>query len=154
MKPHETAPVTRRRQRAVLLAPMSEINMIPLVDVTLVLLIIFMVTTAFVKDQQTGKAPKELPVTLPYSAAASVNTSQPEHLVIGVDRSGQRYVGTSAVTTDALIAAVKAAATKDPSQHVRIDADQDTRFSNVVELMELCEFEGLHNIGVHTRDQH
>jgi biopolymer transport protein ExbD len=133
--------------------PMAEINVIPLVDVTLVLLIIFMVTTAFVKAPGQPQGNAEIPVTLPVSAVSAASVAGPADLVLGVDTDGQRYVGGQAVTADEMIEQVKTAAAQNPNRHVRIDADQNAPFQHVVELMEICEFEGLRNVGVHVRDQ-
>lgn len=136
-----------------MVAPMAEINVIPLVDVTLVLLIIFMVTTAFVKSPGKPQGNNEIPVTLPAVSVSAAGTPGPNDLVLGIDVSGQRYVDGQAVTADEMIEQVKTAASQNPGRHVRIDADQDVHFQNVVELMEICEFEGLRNVGVHVRDQ-
>lgn len=137
------------RNRRHAYTPMAEINIIPLVDVTLVLLIIFMATTAFVKDPKNDEV-RELPLHLPASAAATVNPTPEAPLILAVDKEGNHYVGTEAVTTTALRERVRAAATQNPQRRVRIDANQDTRFQDVVEVIELCEFEGLNNVGIHT----
>jgi biopolymer transport protein ExbD len=133
-------------------APMAEINIIPLVDVTLVLLIIFMVTTAFVTGEDKGpaKPERELDLKLPYSAAAIENPQATEPFVIAVDKSGKKYLGVEPVTTATLVERVKAAAAQHPDQHIRIDADRETRFQDIVEIIELCQFEGLKNVGLHT----
>lgn len=138
-----------------LAAPMAEINVIPLVDVVLVLLIIFMVTTAFVKTPAPGKPQgnKEIAVNLPIASAASAGQPPSAELVLGVDIAGQRYVNGAAVSADQMIEQVKTAAAQNPRRRVRIDADQDTPFRRVVELMEICQFEGLRNVGVHVRQQ-
>ena len=138
--------------------PMVEINIIPLVDVTLVLLIIFMVTTAFVTDQKQD-APKqdkskpttdrELPLNLP-SAALSADAPPADLFVLSVDKDGKKYIGSDPVSLTILHQRVRELATKSSTPRVRIDADKDTRFQDVLELVELCQFEGLKNVGIHT----
>jgi biopolymer transport protein ExbD len=44
---------------------------------------------------------------------------------------------------------VREAALKNPEGRVRIDADRDTRFQDIVEVIELCQFEGMRNVGLH-----
>jgi len=133
------------------MAPLAEINVVPLVDVTLVLLIIFMVTTAFVKDQaKSVDAARELKLNLPYSAAAVSGGKASDVLIIAVDNQGRKYIGDEPVTTTELIARVKDSAAKNPNQSVRIDGDRNARYEDVVEVVELCQFEGLHQIGLHT----
>jgi biopolymer transport protein ExbD len=140
----------RRRGSA---APMAEINIIPLVDVVLVLLIIFMTTTSFVKDQdqkeKTGEQTvPQLPLQLPQSGAAVDSPVADDTLVLGIDKEGKKFVASVAVTTEMLHQRVREAALKNPEGRVRIDADRDTRFQDIVEVIELCQFEGMRNVGL------
>ncbi|HEX8235912.1 MAG TPA: biopolymer transporter ExbD [Abditibacteriaceae bacterium] len=136
-------------------APMAEINIIPLVDITLVLLIIFMATTAFVKDQNEQDKSEEtvpqLPLLLPQaSGAAAIDApASGDLLILGIDKGGQKFIGGAAVSTESLHERVREAALKNPEGRVRIDADRDTRFQDIVEVIELCQFEGLRNVGLH-----
>jgi biopolymer transport protein ExbD len=134
-------------------APMAEINIIPLVDITLVLLIIFMATTAFVKDQNQQDKNEEtlpqIPLQLPQSGAAVDAPVADDTLVLGIDKEGRKFVDNAAVTTEALHQRVREAALKNPNGRVRIDADRDTRFQDIVEVIELAQFEGMRNVGLH-----
>lgn len=132
--------------------PVAEINIVPLVDVTLVLLIIFMATTAFVKDQkpdEKNETERELALELPPSALA-INAPQEEPFVLSVDKAGNKYIGAEPVTLTILHQRVREAAAKTPPPRVRVDADKDARFQDVLEMIELCHFEGLKNVGIHT----
>jgi biopolymer transport protein ExbD len=134
---------------------MAEINIIPMVDVTLVILIIFMVTTSFEKRKPTppSEPPLVLPVVLPYSAAATVQPEPQEPLVIGVDHNGQKYFGASPVTTEVFHQKLKDEAARNPKRRIRLDADRDAKYLDVVEVIELCEFEGLQNVSLHTANR-
>ena|SRR4028119_354084 len=135
-------------------APVAEINVIPLVDVVLVLLVIFMMTTAFVKDhdqkEKSGeKTVPQLPLQLPQSGAAVDSPVSSDTLILGIDKEGKKFVDSVAVTTTLLHQRVREAALKNPESRVRIDADRDTRFQDIVEVIELCQFEGMRNVGLH-----
>lgn len=136
--------------------PLAEINIVPLVDVVLVVLIIFMVTMSFKKPQKPdGKSEPvfSLPITLPAASASKAGTSRSSTLACGVDKNGQRFVGNQPVTTEVLLLKVREAA-KDPQAAVRIDADRDAPFQNVVELVEACQLEGIRNVQLHTSNPH
>ena len=141
--------------------PLVELNIVPLVDVTLVLLIIFMATTAFVTDQkQTDQKPKpetpetarELPLNLP-SASLSAESPPADLFILSVDKVGKKYIGSEPVSLTTLHQRVRDVAAKSPRPRVRIDADKDTRFQDVLEVVDLCQFEGLRNVGIHTAPQ-
>lgn len=133
--------------------PMAEINVVPLVDVTLVLLIIFMVTTAFITKPTKSQGNREIAVKLPAATYSAEVTPSYSTLILGVDAVGQRYVNGQPVTVDQMIERVKTAAAQNPNRRVRIDGDQSTRFDRVVELLEICQFVGLRNVGVHVRER-
>ena len=121
-----------------------EIPLIPMIDCMLVIIIFFLVATTLKKTE------KELPMELPQSAAA-VDTDQTDNpLIIGVDLKGQKYFGTEPVTTDLLYQKLALAAQANPNQRVRVDADQAVPYAYVIELVELCQFQGLKNVGLHT----
>ena len=94
---------------------------------------------------------RELPVELPQSAAAFNIEQEPDLLIVGVDRNGQPYLGPEPVSTERLHQRLKEASLKNPQQRIRIDGDRDTAFQHVVHILDLCEFEGLRNVGIHTR---
>ena len=123
-----------------------ELNLIPMIDVMLILLIFFMVATTI------KHAEKALPIELPQSAASTDLSVQDKLLVIGIDATGTKYLDATKVTTDALHERIRAAAAANATQQIRVDADRKTPYENLVEVIELCQFEGLRNISLHTRD--
>jgi biopolymer transport protein ExbD len=121
-----------------------ELPLVPMIDMMLVLLIFFMVATTL-KDTQP-----QLPVTLPDSSASLDVKVEPNVLVIGIDSLGQKYLDGNPTTSEDLTRRLALAA-KDPTQPVRLDIDRDARYEQIVEVLDLCQFEGLKNVGFHTR---
>jgi len=127
-----------------------EIMLIPMIDCMLVIIIFFLVATTL-KNKH-----KELPLELP-DAGAALTVVQPDDLfIIGVDKAGKVYLssgsGVEPVDNERLHREVRQAAQAGAGRHVRIDADRNTRFEDVVRVLDLCNFEGLRNVGLHTRD--
>jgi len=126
-----------------------EIMLIPMIDCMLVIIIFFLVATTL------KQRAKELPLDLPESAAA-VNIEQPpDLLIIGIDKDGRAFLGTGdriePVDTERLHQRIRDAARINPNQRVRIDGDRNTRFEDVIHILDLCQFEGLKNVGLHTQ---
>jgi biopolymer transport protein ExbD len=126
-----------------------EIMLIPMIDCMLVIIIFFLVATTL-KNRE-----KELRLDLPHSSAAISVEQPPDIFIIGVDRSGQPYLSTGSglepVDTEQLHRRIREIASANPNRRVRIDADRSTRFEDVIHVLDLCEFEGLKNVGLHTR---
>jgi biopolymer transport protein ExbD len=129
-----------------------ELNLAPLID-CLFFLLTFFIMTSTLQDvaEQKEKAPQQLAFDLPESAAASAVPAQPEPLVIGVDASGHCYVNNSRVGLEELHRALRAAAPKHPK--IRIEGDGRAPFDDIAHVIDLCEFEGLREIAVRTRDK-
>jgi biopolymer transport protein TolR len=107
-------------------APLSEINVTPLVDVMLVLLIIFMVAAPLMT---VG-----VPVQLPKTAAPKV--SQPKQpVVISIDENGQPFLDKEALTSDAMMPRLRGLASQDPNQVVLVRGDKAVPYGRVVEIM-------------------
>lgn len=122
-----------------------EVQMAPLIDIVFLLLIFFLVATTMKKIE------KELPLELPESGAAIEQAQEEDLIILGVDKEGQKYFGAEPIANEALHAKLREAAAINPRQRVRIDADRATRYEHVIELIELTEFEGLRNVGLHTK---
>lgn len=123
-----------------------EIPLIPMIDCLFVLLVFFLVATTLKKTE------KELPINLPLSGAALDAEQKEDILVLGVDSSGQKYFGSEPVTTELMHQRLAAAALANPNRRVRLDADVNTPYVAVVELIELCEFNNLRNVGFRTKN--
>jgi biopolymer transport protein ExbD len=128
-----------------------EIMLIPMIDCMLVIIIFFLVATTLKNKQQ------ELQIELPDARAALTVVQPPDVFVIGVDKAGQVFLGgdnfMEPVDTERLHRELRQVAQATPNRKVRIDADRNVRFEDVVHVMDLCAFEGLHNLGLHTRGE-
>jgi len=126
-----------------------EIMLIPMIDCMLVIIIFFLVATTMKSHE------KELPVDLPAASAALQVEQPPDLFIIGVDKDGVPYLSTGdfiePVDTERLHQRIRDVAAADPNRRVRIDGDRDTRFEAIVRIIDLCQFEGLKNVGLHTK---
>ena len=124
-----------------------DIQMAPLIDCVFLLLIFFLVATTLKQPQ------RQLDIHLPDSSAAKTVASPEDTLVLAVDRQGHIFISGQPATNNLLHGRVRETARKTPGRRVRIDADRDARFQDVLRIMDLCHFEGLKNVGLHVRDQ-
>jgi len=122
-----------------------EIPLIPMIDCLFVLLVFFLVATTLKKTE------KELPLVLPESGAAMDIEQKEDVIVLGLDRNGQKYFGSKAVTTEVMNQRLSAAAIENPNRRVRLDADASTSYAAVVEVVEMCQFNNLRNVGFRTK---
>ncbi|SHJ99335.1 biopolymer transport protein TolR [Roseomonas rosea] len=107
-------------------APMGEMNVTPLVDVMLVLLIIFMVAAPMMT---VG-----VPVNLPRTAAARTASSNPP-VILTVAPGGKLYVGKEEVTEDALTQRLVALHEADPEAPVHVRGDRSVPYGDVLRVM-------------------
>ena len=131
-----------RKRRAV-----SEINVVPYIDVMLVLLIIFMVTAPLL---QQG-----VDVDLPTAPANPLDADSPEPIVISVDKKGLMYLNI-AIDPDASLAAVtlvkqvKAALAREPKRPVLVRGDANGPYQNVVSTLVLLQQADVGSVGLVT----
>ena len=118
--------------------PMSDINMTPLIDVMLVLLVIFIITAPLMSSS--------LKLDLPKTSAAQAGTA-PLYVTVAVDASGQLFWGDAPVTSEQLSAQVKAAAQRAATTEVQLRADQRVAYGRIAELIGLVQAGGLSRIG-------
>jgi len=112
----------------------ASINVTPLVDITLVLLIIFMVTATYiVKDAIAVDLPR---------AASGGETVAPT-LAFVLDRDGRLYLDGALTTAESAREAVRAALAKSPEARALISADRAVSHGRVVEVIDLAKREGL-----------
>ena len=128
-----------------------EIGLIALIDCIFFLLMYFMVATSF-RHPDGEKPEKDMPIVLPTSQVSLDRaTAGPAPLVIGVDVNGAFYIDHKEVSTQALHDLLKREAARNPARAIRIDGDQSTRYQDIVHVLELCQFEGLAKVSMHTR---
>ncbi|MRW92045.1 biopolymer transporter ExbD [Duganella sp. FT80W] len=128
-----------------------EIGLIALIDCIFFLLMFFMVATSFKQPTNLKKQP-ELPVTLPVSQVSlEPGESGPPPLVIGVDQDGKMFLDGAPVSTQILHGRLKQEAAANPGRRIRIDGDQLAKYQDIVHVLDLCQFERLTNISMHTR---
>ncbi len=120
---------------------MSEINVTPLVDVMLVLLIIFMITAPLI--QQGVK------VNLPDAKAAPVEATE-KKLVLSIDAQKRVFIGEAEVTLEELEEKLRANAKAQADKELYLHADRDIPYGIVVEVMASAQRAGIPNVGMIT----
>jgi biopolymer transport protein ExbD/biopolymer transport protein TolR len=119
-------------------APMSDINMTPLIDVMLVLLVIFIITAPLM----TSSLKLDLPKT-----DAATPTSAPSFIAVAIDASGKLFFGDEALSREQLAQRVATAARGNPQLEVQLRADQLVPYGQVADLISLVQKAGLTRIG-------
>lgn len=107
---------------------MAEINIIPLVDISLVLLIIFMVTTAFVKEAG-------LNMKLPKAATTEAAPEKQQDISIAVSRDQKLYLDGRETTPAALRDALQTRASKSHESRVIIKGDRGIAYGKIVKVL-------------------
>jgi biopolymer transport protein TolR len=119
-------------------APMSEINMTPLIDVMLVLVVIFIITAPLLASS--------IRLDLPRSDAASTGDA-PSTVLLSVDRAGQAFLNDKPVTGAELAMQLAGLARADPDTELQLRADTAVPYGRVVEIMGIAQRAGLGRIG-------
>ncbi len=117
---------------------MNEINMTPLVDVMLVLLIIFIITVPVMKNAVNVELPR---------ASSQREVVLPETVRLSVDAKGAYFWNENRVEDDQLPALLKTEAAKDPQPDLHIRGDRDARYERVAQAMAAAQQAGLRKIG-------
>ena len=127
-----------RLERSTRPPPMSDINMTPLIDVMLVLLVIFMITAPLMTSS--------LKLDLPRTDGGQPNDA-PQFITVALDPQGALYYGEDKLDAAAFNARVADAARKNPQTEVQLRADQAVPYGRVAELIALLQKAGLSRIG-------
>jgi biopolymer transport protein TolR len=136
---------TKRRRRVV-----AEINVVPYIDVMLVLLIIFMVTAPLVTQG--------VKVDLPQAAAEPLKEDTKPPLIASIDKQGRFYlaVGDSKETpldADEMRTLVRSQLRADPAAQFIVKGDEEVRYKRVMQLMVLLQDAGVPSLGLMTEPE-
>ena len=117
---------------------MSDINMTPLIDVMLVLLVIFIITAPLLASS--------IRLELPKTEAATPNDA-PKFVLVVLDKTGQVFLDDKPVTRELLISHLNGVAARNPQTEVQLRADEAVPYGRVVEVMGVAQQAGLNRIG-------
>ena len=118
--------------------PMSEINMTPLIDVMLVLLVIFIITAPLMTSS--------LKLDLPAADGAAAGAA-PAYVALAIDAEGGLFLGEQPAGREQIVERVRAAARRDPATEVQLRADRRVPYGRVAELIGWVQEAGLTRIG-------
>src|SRR5580704_12944854 len=119
--------------------PMSEINVTPLVDVMLVLLVVFMVTARLLT---VG-----VPVDLPQTQASPINEPK-EPLVISINSEGKVFLQETTVDIDQLVPRLQAITNNNPTTSIYVRGDRAVNYGRVLEVMGLVSGAGFSKVAL------
>lgn len=118
--------------------PMSDINVTPLVDVMLVLVVIFIITAPLLASTIRLDLPKT-------DAAKSAEVAK--FVTLSLDKSGQAFLDDKPVSVDELSKKLRDTALQNPDTEVQLRADETVPYGKVVEVMGVAQKAGLNRIG-------
>ena len=126
---------------------MAEINVVPYIDVMLVLLIIFMVTAPLLKQG--------VDVDLPQAPANPLDVNSPEPLVVTVDKNGRYFLNASktpdsALQAEQLVAEIRLALDKQKTRPVMVRGDKNGVYQNVISVLVLLQKADIGSVGLVT----
>lgn len=118
----------------------SDINVTPLVDVVLVLLIIFMVVTPMLQ--------KGVPVNLPVTDAPEKTPDTEKQLQISVKSDGSVYLGPNVVRKDQVEAQLKEIYERTPDREIAVKGDRLVKYGDVLDVLKACREVGFNDVGL------
>ena len=134
----------RRRRRS---KTVAEVSMSPLIDCVFLLLIFFLVSTMFKKEK------RDIDIVPPESSSAEKLRPDNEHIVLSVGWDGELYWQGRETTINEIFQRLADQAVADPERRVRIDADHRASLYHVAQLLDMCQFRGMTNVGIRTYDE-
>ncbi len=118
----------------------SDINVTPLVDVCLVLLIIFMVVTPMLQ--------KGVPVNLPVTDQPDKTPDTEKQLQISVKADGTVYLGPNVVRKDQVEASLKEIHDRTPDREIAVKGDRLVKYGDVLDVLKACRDVGFNDVGL------
>lgn len=125
-------------------APMADINVTPMVDVMLVLLVIFIITAPLF----THSIKLDLP-----SAESTVSPDKPDTISVSIDGEGKIYWNNEALDQAELGNRLAVAAKKQPQPELQLRADKSTRYEIIAQVMSAAQGSGMTKMGFVTESQ-
>jgi len=119
-------------------APMAEINTTPLVDVMLVLLVVFIITTPLLTNNVALDLPK---------AAAAMQQNKPEQIKLAIDANGDYFWNGQAIDPAALNKQFATAVHHNPAVELQLSADKNVRYERVATTLAAAQQNGVSKIG-------
>ena len=121
---------------------LSEINMIPLIDVMLVLLIVFIITVPVIRHAVQLELPQ---------ATSQPSQERPATIRLAIDAQGQYHWNEAAISDQELQTRLDAAAAQQPQPELHLSGDKAVRYERVAQAMAAAQRAGLGKIGFLTR---
>ena len=118
----------------------SDINVTPLVDVCLVLLIIFMVVTPMLQ--------KGVPVNLPVTEDPEKTPDTEKQLQISVKSDGSVYLGPNVIRKDQVEPALKEIFERTPDREIAVKGDRSVKYGDVLDVLKACREVGFNDVGL------
>lgn len=128
----------RFNQSAKAMAPMSDINVTPMVDVMLVLLVIFMITAPLINHA--------IKLDLPTAQSAAV-PQKAQTITLSVDAKGALYLESESLNFTDLEVRMAALSKRNPQPELQLRADKETRYEVIAQVMAAAQAQGLSKIG-------
>jgi len=119
-------------------APMAEINMIPLIDVMLVLLVIFIITAPLLTHAVKIDLPR---------ASSQPNLTRPDHIAVSINGAGDIFWNGEPIDKSLLASRMAVAAKIEPQPELHLRADKTTQYQTLAEVMAAAGKAGLTRIG-------
>jgi biopolymer transport protein ExbD len=130
-----------------------EIGLIALIDCIFFLLMFFMVATSF-KQQVSIQSQSQLSVVLPEASASLNQESAAAKIInIGVDKKGSLFLNGTPTTTKKLQDYLRENGAINKQTLIEIEGDESASYKNIVSVIDMCQFEGLTNIALNTRNK-
>ena len=128
--------------------PMAEINVVPYIDVMMVLLVIFMISTPLLTQG--------VKVELPRASTETLDLKPTETVIVKVDVQGQYYltIGTgkeNSVSREGLVDQIKNKLLEQPKISVLVAGDQEVRYVFIMDVLALLSQAGIPNVGLMTK---
>jgi biopolymer transport protein TolR len=118
----------------------SEINVTPLVDVCLVLLIIFMVVTPMLQ--------KGVPINLPVTEEPERTPDTEKQLQISVKADGSVYLGSNVVRKDQVQAELEQIHQRTPDREIAVKGDKLVKYGDILDVLKACREVGFNDVGL------